>query len=786
MKTHSVILTVVLTLVFVLSPYPRNFVAPGAPPVAWADDGTVEPGLPVPEAPPPDRPQWPGYVQAPASLDPLLVEQLQRQTDGTVRLDIHPQTGYLRFIGTDPAHFLTAAPDGQVIVEPVAAALTFLQQYGTLFGLSDPAQELHVRHVRTSETGRSFVRFQQVHAGIPILAGEIIVELDAESHVYSVSGEILPGPAVSLEPAISADAARAKAFGILGKEYGLPTDTFVTITPTLWIYNPMLMAPGNGMTSLVWQLEVTTHDLAPIRELVLVDAQRGIVLLHFNQVDTARNRLTYTTNHSSTLPGTLVCNESNPTCSGGDTHAVGAHVYAGHTYDFYTSYHGRDSINGAGMSLISSVHYCPPTGQGACPYNNAFWNGSQMVYGDAVGYALADDVVAHELTHGVTQYESGLFYYYQSGAINESFSDLWGEFVDLTNGAGNDTAPVRWLLGEDIGGGGAIRNMQNPPAFQDPDKMTSVYYYTGTGDNGGVHYNSGVNNKAVFLMTDGGSFNGRTVTALGITKVAKIYYDVQTNRLASGGDYGDLYNLLYQACLSLVGTAGITPADCQEVRDATDAVEMNLEPVSGYNTDAALCPQAGQVPNTTYFDDFEGALTNWITNNASIWTVPVGNAHSPIHSAWGYDPNVILDTYLAMASGVSLPPNAYLHFAHAYFFEGANYDGGVLEYSINGGSTWTDAGSFIQVNGYDGAIGTGYGNPLGGRQAFLADSHGYISSRLTLASLAGQSIRFRWRIGSDNAYDDWGWFIDDVRIYTCVNATPSATPTPTSTRTPTI
>lgn len=143
---------------------------------------------------------------------------------------------------------------------------------------------LHVRHVRTAETGHTFVRFQQVHAGIPILAGEIIVELDAESHVYSVSGEILPGPAVSLEPAISADTARtAKAFGILGKEYGLPTDTFVTITPTLWIYNPMLMAPGNGMTSLVWQLEVTTTTWRRIRELVLVDAQRGIVLLHLDQ-----------------------------------------------------------------------------------------------------------------------------------------------------------------------------------------------------------------------------------------------------------------------------------------------------------------------------------------------------------------------------------------------------------------------------------------------------------------------------------------------------------------------
>ena len=94
-----------------------------------------------------------------------------------------------------------------------------------------------------------------------------------------------------------------------------------------------------------------------------------------------------------------------------------------------------------------------------------------MVYGD--GFAAADDVVGHELTHGVTDFSSQLFYFYQSGAMNESFSDIWGEFVDLTNGAGNDSPGVRWLMGEDIPVGGAIRDMQNPPAFGDPDRILS-------------------------------------------------------------------------------------------------------------------------------------------------------------------------------------------------------------------------------------------------------------------------------------------------------------------------
>ena len=266
-----------------------------------------------------------------------------------------------------------------------------------------------------------------------------------------------------------------------------------------------------------------------------------------------------------------MCNESNPTCAGGDAHAAAAHLNAGDTYDFYLANHGRDGITGTGSVIRSTVHY-------SVGYDNAFWNGTQMVYGDAAGFPLADDVVAHELTHGVTQYTSRLYYYYQSGAINESFSDLWGEFVDQTNGRGNDSSGVRWLMGEDVSGLGAIRSMSNPPLYGSPDRMTSVLYYLGEDDNGGVHINSGINNKAAYLMVDGGTFNGQTVQPLGIIKTAKIYYEAQTNLLTSGSDYADLYNALFQACQNLVGTSGIFADDCEEVRKATLAVEMNLQP----------------------------------------------------------------------------------------------------------------------------------------------------------------------------------------------------------------
>ena len=126
-----------------------------------------------------------------------------------------------------------------------------------------------------------------------------------------------------------------------------------------------------------------------------------------------------------------------------------------------------------------------------------------------------------------------------------------------------------------------------------------------------------------------------------------------------------------------------------------------------------------------------------------------------------------------MTADVSLPADAFAHFRHSYGMEEgslANYDGGVVEVSTNGGSTWSDAGALIDAGAsYGGTIEINQGNPLGGRLAFVADSFGYTASRLNLANLAGEDVRFRFRIGTDSfpLTDDYGWFVDDFRIYTC-------------------
>ena len=196
-----------------------------------------------------------------------------------------------------------------------------------------------------------------------------------------------------------------------------------------------------------------------------------------------------------------------------------------------------------------------------------------MFIGQGVG---SDDIMGHELTHGVTMFESGLVYLNESGAMNESLSDVFGESVDLVNGAGTDTAATRWQIGEDSSLG-VIRNMANPPAFNDPDKMTSRFWGFNAADGGRVHTNSGVSNKAYFLLVDGQTFNTFTVTAIGLEKAIRVFYEAQTNILTSGADYGALANALRQACTNLTGTSGIVAADCTQVNNAVLATEMDTE-----------------------------------------------------------------------------------------------------------------------------------------------------------------------------------------------------------------
>lgn len=712
-------------------------------------------------------------AQTPADAVLNAMDNMERAAGGPVKSTQSPVTGLATFVAADPGHPIPVAASAAASAEERARA--FLGVYGQAFGVRDSGR---VRLKRTSgldDVGIEHVHFQQVHNGVPVTGGELTVHVRGDTVVAVNAKTLATIEKVNTTPTLAPAQARTAAQGLLAKHLHV-TDATLS-TPQLEIFNRGLLESRSARTRLAWFIEATKINL---REFIWIDAQTGGVLLHFSQLPDARSRSIYDANDSANLPGALVRTEGSlPT---GDADADAAYNFSGDTYNYYSSQHGRDSFDNAGATIISTVHFCPDFLN--CPYPNAFWNGTQMVYGE--GFAAADDVDAHELTHAVTQYSANLFYYMQSGALNESFSDIFGETVDLTNSGGTDTVGVRWLMGEDIPGIGAIRDMENPSSFGDPGKLSDFGFVCSSGDppadGGGVHTNSGVPNHAYALMVDGGSYNGFSISGIGLTKAGKIQYRALTQYLLSASDFLDNYNALQQACTDLIGSAGITATDCTQVKKALDAVEM-AEPwpcSPTQPTPPALCP-AGQAPTTLFFDDLENpASGRWsITNivaGSNLWHYPPGVdnifATSGVQNFWGDDAGHIGDAAIAMTLNVAIPAgDARMQFNHSYGFEtglSVNYDGGVLEYSTNGGASWTDASSLITAGApYGGTLSTSDSNPLAGRSAFVGDSYGYTATQLNLTSLAGQNVRFRFRLGTDPSVEDYGWYIDDVRVYQC-------------------
>ena len=712
----------------------------------------------------------PAGAQGPAPAVDTAVKAMSLAAGGNVSVTRSPLSGLATFVSVPPGRAIPVLDPSAVT--PAERAVAFLDTYGQAFGLESASQLLVVATPPTDEAGMDHVRFRQVHGGLPVTAGEIWVHLRGPG-VVAANGKTLPLPReLDLRPGVSAEAAIEGARLGLAKDVALDGAEFGT--PRLEILNRGLLDGRMAPTHLAWFVEVTGEAL---REYAWVDARTGSVILHFSQLTHGKNRAIYNAFSTNALPGSLMRTEGGPAT--GDADADYAYTYLGDTYDYFWTQHGRDSWNGGGAPLIATVHYCPNAS--SCPYGNAFWNGSQMVFGN--GFSAADDVDAHELTHAVTETSANLFYYMQSGALNESYSDIFGEAVDLSNTGGTDSAGVRWLMGEDVPGLGAIRNMMNPNQFGDPGRMKDGYLVCATpgGDGGGVHTNSGIPNHAFALMTDGGSFNGYTITGIGLTKAGKIQYRALTRYLVSGSDFLDNYNALKQSCTDLVGTSGITSGDCTEVGKALDAVEMddpwNCSPIQPVVPD--LCT-FGQAPQTLFFDNFEAGLVYWstpIARGSFPWTLGsfLGPyATSGANMLWGYDAYNVTDSRAEMIYPVAIPSgDIRVQFNHSYGFDNGSYtlwDGGVIEYTLDGVS-WGDAGAWItQGASYRGTIAGGYQNPLAGRAGFGFDSFGYTASQLNISGLAGQNVRFRFRIGADNSYDDYGWFVDDVRIYKCVAA----------------
>ncbi|MFS1511268.1 M4 family metallopeptidase [Chengkuizengella sp. SCS-71B] len=274
------------------------------------------------------------------------------------------------------------------------------------------------------------------------------------------------------------------------------------------------------------------------------------------------------------LPGTLWSDSDNVFNSSYDRAAVDAHYYAGLVYDYYLEKFNRDSFDNQGAPIRSTVHF----GQG---YNNAGWLGeplNQMMYGDGDGvnwlpFSGSYDVIAHEITHAVTDRTANLLYQNQSGAINEAMSDIFGVLAENWAGLGPD-----WLMGEDIYTpnipGDALRSLADPTLFGDPDHMNDFVQLPNTreGDWGGVHINSGIINKTAYLLSEGGNHGGVSVNGVGQDKMGDIFYRSLTQHLTESSTFSQLRSAAEQSAVELFGS---NSSEVTSVQQAFDAVGIN-------------------------------------------------------------------------------------------------------------------------------------------------------------------------------------------------------------------
>lgn len=407
-------------------------------------------------------------------------------------------------------------------------------------------------------TGLTQTRFQQYVGRAEVFGGQLTT-LRRGSEQVAVIGAYYPGLAPKNQVRLSAENARTAA----AREVGAADEHFTRLAIDPQTGNQFYIVEARSFASR-WFVWIDAASGRTLNKYSAIETGSGIgVKGDTKTIDTTLSGSSYVmvaadgrqrtydakgAQTSRKLPGTLFTDSDDLWDLAGRTSpahpaAVDAHYYAGVTDDFYLGTYGRNSLDNAGMTMVSSVHY-------GNKYNNAFWNGSQMVYGDGDGTSTFRelsgglDVVAHELTHGVTEFTSNLVYQNESGALNEAFSDMMGnsaEFYAQTNTL-DPTVQPDWYIGEDVYLGSTtvpgFRNMSDPREDGDPDHYSERY--TGTSDNGGVHTNSGIPNHAYFLLINGGKNAGCdttgsgghthsadcdvSVAGLGLAKAEQIFY----------------------------------------------------------------------------------------------------------------------------------------------------------------------------------------------------------------------------------------------------------------------
>ena len=429
--------------------------------------------------------------------------------------------------------------------------------------------------VMVDDLGQTHVKLQQYHNGIAIVGGEFYVHLDEKAgEVNGFNGHFTPDQGLPERPLLDAKSALLKTARDADINGGRVLDQ-----PEL-----VYVVANDSKVYLAWSAHIAyVGAQGPAVDRVFASALDGDLVTMHPTLYNAMYRKIYNGNHTNpdypTLPGTLMFQEGATSSS--DAAAWDCYVNFGYTYNYFKTRFNRDSFDNAGAQLIGTVHV-------GTDWVNAYWNGTQMVFGDGDGtqstyLSKALDIVAHELTHAVTDRTADLAYQSESGALNEAMSDIFAAGAEVYKvGSVNSNT---WLVGEaawtPATSGDALRYMNNPTAdgySKDyyPERLYPSCTPSSSNDYCGVHGNSGIGNLAFYLLSQGGTHpRGKTtvnVPAITITKAEQIFYRALTTGLmTSTTNFQGARNATKTAAEQLYGVGG---AESTAVTACWDAVAV--------------------------------------------------------------------------------------------------------------------------------------------------------------------------------------------------------------------
>jgi Zn-dependent metalloprotease len=732
------------------------------------------------------------------------IKDLVEQTGA--RVTVNQQSGTADFIKFPIENPLVI--NGLTLEEKVS---TFLVNYNGIYNLNVSDYSFEV--TKTDSYGLKHVTIIQKRNNVPVFDGKLRFHFNQNEELTAVNGNYIPDIKINTNPTISASQAKSIALSVVeNQNINFSGDPLTAVNTTLYVFQKGLIQNDLERRYLVYEVEVRNEN--DVREFLYVNAHDGGIVEQFTGIAHAINRIIYEDNidnvvweEGDDLPGTLTIWQQNEV------------IASGHMYNFFKNAFGYTSYDGADAQM-RVINNNPNI---SCP--NANWNGVSTNYCNGTA---TDDVIAHEWGHAYTEYTSNLIYAYQSGAINESYSDIWGETIDLLNNyedADDDNSirtagcgsSDRWRIGEDASAfGGAIRDMWNPPCNGDPGKVTDGQFLCGEADSGGVHINSGIPNHAYAFLVDGGTYNGQTISGIGFTKAVHIFWRAQSEYLMSTSGFNELADALEASCTDLMGInleglsteaptglSGeiISESDYEQVVKAILAVELRV-PIDfcGYVPilEATDDPCDAAINNAIFYEDWELGIGSWtveqLPTNPETWesrdwvienNLPQGRNGQAIFGVNPINGNCstsLQNGIIRLESPVINIPNYdsgtfELSFVHNIATE-EGWDGGNIKYSLNGG-VWTVLPSTaFTVNSYNGeiiALRQGNDNPMQNQEAFTGSDGGATTGswgrsyvNLSAIGLTGNStIQLRWDLGTDGCNGRIGWYVDDISIYNC-------------------